>query len=275
MMKKNPPLQLLSESRKERILRWEIPHLLSVLKKEHGLSFMHLLPSLPLYFEGHLVFEGKTCFPVQGGALGHLLCFRALNKEKARQIRAFVDARLQKFFKALPLKTGALPLKTGALPPKDELSHRSLLNGALPPKDELSHRSLLNGVLPPKAELSHRSLLNGALPLKNGVLPPLCFPLLLKGGAKSALLKTAHDIYLKTPSFAFLNAEDMIWKKNVFQELQQVFVCVPSFYALSPVQKRILIKALSQKKLSCYLTVGLGEKESLPEKWRALFARAL
>ena len=256
-MEKKPFLQALSESRKKRILKWEIPYLLSLLKKEHGLSFMHLLPSVPLYFEGHLVFEGKTCFPIKGGALGHLLCFKALNRQKARQIRMLLDSHLR--LSSASSKKLARPL----LFSDKKLSQKNVLREAMPPL-----------VCPDEKLLN---VLNK--PLKKGALKnrarPLDFPLLLKGKARPELLKTAHDIYLKTPSFAFLNAEDMIWKENVFQELKQVFVCVPSLYALLPFQKQILIKALSQKKLSCYLTVGLCDKESLSEKWRALFASAL
>ena len=97
------------------------------------------------------------------------------------------------------------------------------------------------------------------------------FPLLLKGEKSSALLKTAHKIYLQTPSFAFVNADDLKWQRGFFKNMNGVFVCVPFFHRLSVDQKHILRQELSRKNLPCRVVMGLRKQDTLPEKWQALF----
>ena len=200
----------LSESQKKRLVQWEIPHLISLLRRQHPFSFMHLLspPSPLLYETAYLCFNGKTAFPLLVGdrAFGVLLCFQVLSPPGARKIRAFIDHYLYKWF--------------------------------------------------------HLRGLDSRTPV---------FPLLLKRKEKEERLKTAHELYLKSASFAFLNTENMLWKEKMFQDLNGVFACVPSWEALSDFQKRILHEDLKRKKLSCHLVLGLKAEEDLPENWRAFF----
>ena len=101
------------------------------------------------------------------------------------------------------------------------------------------------------------------------------FPLLIKRKKKQECLKTAHELYLKTTSFAFLNAEDLKWKQGVFHEMNGVFVCVPSFQQLSSFQKSILSQDLIKEKLPCWLVMGVQEQETLPLEWKSLFHSSL
>ena len=97
------------------------------------------------------------------------------------------------------------------------------------------------------------------------------FPLLLKSEKQSSILKQAHKIYLKTPSFAFVHADDLKWQKGLFQNMNGVFVCVPFFHKLSDHQKHILEQELSQKNLPCRVVMGLRQKDTLPKKWESFF----
>ena len=102
------------------------------------------------------------------------------------------------------------------------------------------------------------------------------FPLLLKKDKKEDLLKTAHELYLNTSSFAFLNSEDMQWKENCFRKMRGVFVCIPSFHQLSDSQKEILTQDLKSKKLKCRLVMGVRQKEKpLPPLLKKLFSSTL
>ena len=97
------------------------------------------------------------------------------------------------------------------------------------------------------------------------------YPLLIKRTKKEELLKTAHELYLKSSCFAFLNTEDLKWTEGIFQEMKGVFVCVPSFYQLSYLQKKILIHDLTKDQLSCHLVIGVKDQEPLPLEWKSFF----
>ena len=108
-------------------------------------------------------------------------------------------------------------------------------------------------------------------PQKEGVLS---FPLLIRKENQVALLRTAHKIYLQTPAFAFVNADDLKWQEGLFKNMNGVFVCIPFFHRLSVGQKQILAQELSQKKLPCRVVMGLRPKDTLPIRMAKLFSPA-
>jgi len=95
------------------------------------------------------------------------------------------------------------------------------------------------------------------------------FPLLIKKQKEEELLKLAYNIYLQSACFSFLNTKDLQWKKGVFQNLNGVFVYIPSFYQLSGFQKKILIQELLNKTSSCHMVVG--STKNLPKNWSQFF----
>ena len=101
------------------------------------------------------------------------------------------------------------------------------------------------------------------------------FPLLLQRKKRESLLREAHDIYLQTPAFAFLNTEDFKWEEGVFEEMEDIFLCVPSFSRLSLFQKKLLIQSLLKKELPGPLVVGIHKEDDLPLKWQKLFQAIL
>ena len=107
--------------------------------------------------------------------------------------------------------------------------------------------------------------------IRRGKEKTFSFPLLLRNETQSVILKKAYKIYLKTPSFAFVNAEDLNWQKGLFKSMNGVFVCIPFFHQLSFDQKQILKQEISHKKLPCRVVMGLREKDTLPEEWQAFF----
>ena len=276
----------LSKGQKKRIVQWEIPHLICALEKKYQISTMHLItPSaFSVYKMGWLVFNGKTGFPIFIGEnyFGILICFHVLSEFKARQIRMFIDCYFQKMFLKNQLMSNRENMSfsfeaSSSDNPDAAFSERK--NTPPPPYEEektVLGKKLLAGEQfvdssSPSSSFFHRKK------KKRGLLEvtPGFFPLLLKGKNGEDLLKTAHEFYLKTSSFAFLNTEDFIWKEGVLQEMKEVFVFVPSFHCLSSFQKRVLIQGLLEQKLNCYLVVGLKEKENLPNKWQALFSCVL
>ena len=111
--------------------------------------------------------------------------------------------------------------------------------------------------------------------LKLRVAPVKHRPVLLKGKKREEFLRLAHELYLGTRAFAFLTAEDLSWEEGVFRKIGGVFVCVPSFSALSLRQKKILMRDLLQKKLPCHLALGAHSEESLPPGLEDLFSVVL
>jgi hypothetical protein len=253
----------LSHIQKKRIVQWEIPHLLEVLKKEYALSAMHLMSSASfssIHKTDWLTFDGKTGFPIFVGqhSLGVLICFKALNDLKAREVRKHINAYLEEVFLGFisDEKTSSVQADLSGF---DNLS---LPDFALTEEPEFSF--LLNNENRGEEVVGEEDKTDLSL-----------FPLLLKKGKKEDLLKQAHELYLKTSSFAFLNTEDLNWKKGVFHEMKGVFVCVPFFHQLSDFQKKILIQDLLRDSLSCRLVMGIQEGEELPTEWKNLFCSVL
>lgn len=253
-------IKQLSDNQKRRIIQWEIPHLIAVLKAEYGISSMHLIfPDLfsQMRKTDWLVFDGKTGFPIFAGEnpIGVLICFSALNYSQARRIRECINTYLEKVFLRFMSDGSSLsvPLQSSAL---DKLSLPDFVLSA--GKDFyflFDEERKTEKTLPALKEKGDSSF----------------FPLLLKQGRKEDLLKKAHELYLETSSFAFLNTEDLNWKEGVFQEMNGVFVCVPFFHQLSSVQKKILIRDLLKQQLPCHLVMGVREREDLPAEWKDLF----
>ena len=236
---------------------------MAVLKKEYALSAMHLMSSAafsPIYKTDWLIFDGKTGFPVFAGqhSLGVLICFKALNDLKAREVRNYINVYLEKVFLQFISDEKVSSVQADS-PVFNDLS---LPDFAL--SDEREFSFLLNNEKREKEVSREEDKTDLSL-----------FPLLLKKGKKEDLLKQAHELYLKTSSFAFLNTEDLNWKKGVFHEMKGVFVCVPFFHQLSDFQKKILIQDLLKDKLSCRLVMGIQEDEELPTKWKDLFCSVL
>ena len=218
-------------SQKKRIIQWEIPHLISVLKKEQGLSLMHM--DLPLNWPpattDSFVFNGHIGFPLFIGveSLGFLVCFNRLNMARKKQIRHWIDKGLQK----------------------------ALLN--INPNGQQADTAQPNKI---------------SINRKRDKAPfALNFPMLIRSEKPGDMLKIAHKIYLKTPAFAFVNAEALKWKEGMFQNMNGVFVCVPFFHRLSVAQRHILKKALSCPPLPCRLVMGVRKQDVLPAEWPSLF----
>ena len=251
-------IKTLSRNQKKRILQWEIPHLISLLKKEYGISTMYLISSA-LFTAVHktnwLVFDGKTGFPVFVGEkpIGVFICFSTLNHCQAQQIRKYINMYFEKVFLRCMSDADSEPLKSF------ELNKLSLPDFAF--SSERDFYFFFDEKRKTKKVTSKENR--------------FVFPLLLKQGKKEDLLKKAHELYLNTSSFAFLNTEDLNWKKGVFQEMSGVFVCVPFFHQLSSLQKKILSQDLLKNQLSCRLVMGVRKKEELPEEWKDLFSCVL
>ena len=248
----------LNDSQKKRIIQWEIPHLISVLKSEYAISAMHLIsPGFfsPIHKQDWLAFDRKTGFPLFVGehSLGVLICFNVLNYLQAKKIRNYINIYFEKLFLKFVSDEYSVPS------PLSVLDKLSLPDFALSSEKNyyflFDKEKKVEEILSSVKEKTGRSF----------------FPLLLKQGKKEDLLKQAHELYLKTSSFAFLNTEDLNWKEGVFQEMSGVFVCVPFFHQLSDFQKKVLNQDLLQKKLSCHLVMGIQKEEELPEEWKNLF----
>ena len=275
----------LSDSQKKRIIQWEIPHLIAVFKSEYEISAMHLIsPAFfsPVHKTDWLTFDGKTGFPVFAGknSLGVLICFNALNYLQAQNIRNYINVHLEKVF--LKFISGRDSLSVSAQ--SSVLDELSLPDFALSSDqdfhflfdkerriEEVSSTLNPKSVSSPNSEENNKQReISDRISIKDKAAPSF-FPLLLKQGKKEDLLKQAHELYLRTSSFAFLNTEDLNWKKGVFQEMNGVFVCVPFFHQLSDFQKKILIQDLLKDKLSCRLVMGIQKEEELPANWKDLF----
>ncbi len=227
-----------NQSQKKRIIQWEIPHLISVLKKEQGLSLMHMdLPlNLPPATTDSFVFNGHIGFPLFMGveSLGFLVCFNRLNRARQKQIRHWIDKSLQKAL-----------LRTSS------------------DSADITPSSLEQS--PAKKTSPEQTTRNKPGPASSN------FPMLIRGERPEEMLKTAHKIYLKTPAFAFVNAEDLKWKEGLFQNMKGVFVCVPFFHRLSSAQRQILRTALSCPPLPCRLVMGVRKQDILSDEWQSLF----
>ncbi len=241
--------QTLSDNQKKRIIQWDIPHLLALLENRYSFSVMHLMT------------------PV--------LSF--LNRCPGGQDRPGQEWPSY----ALPFSRGCLVFngKTGfpILMGKDSFGVIIVLR-ALAMEEAQSVRDFIDSYF--QKLFLYRT--------RTGIHSPVCFsaeenkklssdhfPLLLQRKKKDSLLKEAHDIYLKTKAFAFLNTEDLKWEEGVFQEMEDVFLCVPSFPRLSLFQKTVLIQSLLKKELPGPLVVGIQEEEDLPRKWQKLFPAIL
>ena len=280
----------LSSIQKKRIIQWEIPHLISVLKNEYAISAMHLIsPAFfsPVHKTKWLIFDGKTGFPVFAGknSLGVLICFNVLNYLQAQKVRNYINIYLETVFlkfisdkDSLSVSVRSSILDTLSLPDFTFSSERDF--PFLFDKEKKIEETL--PALNPKdlniPKLEDLVSGNNKKQMKSSKQRDIkekedrsFFPLLLKQGKKEDLLKQAHELYLKTPSFAFLNTEDLNWKEGIFQEMNGVFVCVPFFHQLSDFQKKVLIQDLLQDKLSCRLVMGIQKEEELPTNWKDLF----
>ena len=258
----------LSKAQKKRIIQWEIPHLISLIAKEHKVVFAHLI--LPLFTSAYqkdwFAFGRKLAFPLflEEQFLGILLCSRSLSVHSARKIRISIDHYLQKQIeKPFSLYRSSHAEETNKL---NRLLFQLEKTGG---KQIKRQEDFLESTI--VASRSYRE--KGANQIHEKT--DQYFPLLLRQNKKEEVLKIAHDLYLKTTDFAFLNTEDLKWKKKVFQEMQGVFVCVPSFRDLSPFQKKVLKEDLVSKKLSCKLVLGFSKKDLTPKQWLTLFPSVL
>ena len=259
----------LNPVQRKRIIHWEISHLIKTIKLEYGIPSLHLITSdfLPVICKKEcLFFNGKTGFPIFIGEnpLGVLVCLNRLSSFKVQQIKKYIDVYLERIFLKFIRNEGGIylsdqPADTGTLSFSDfvlsDTSDFSFLldNGKKFDNNEKKE----NGKYSRQADNHNEE--------------KSFFPLLLKQENKEEILKTAHELYLKTSSFAFLNTDDLKWKEGIFREMNGIFVCVPSFHQLSVLQKDILMQDISKKHLSCPLVVGVQKKENIPTKWRDLF----
>ena len=96
---------------------------------------------------------------------------------------------------------------------------------------------------------------------------------LIKGKTEKEIIQKSHGLYLKTHSFAFLVMNEKEWLKAVsLENMDGVFICIPSFYKLSTQHKRILKKELG-KPLPCIVSLGWVEGYSLPLKWESFLTQ--
>ena len=91
----------------------------------------------------------------------------------------------------------------------------------------------------------------------------LKFPVLVKKDTEQEVLKTAHDLYLKSSAFMFLTGEELNWKPDVFKNTEGIFICIPSFHKLTYEQKEILINHLSLSS-DMLLVLGIADEGLLP-----------
>ena len=96
------------------------------------------------------------------------------------------------------------------------------------------------------------------------------FPILIQKNKEEEILKTAHDLYLKSSELAFLNGNELQWTDNVFNKIEGLFICIPSFYNLAGFQKNILINSLPIL-TSAVLALGQPVDQELPEEVRTVF----
>ncbi len=261
---------------------------MAVLKKEYALSAMHLISPSPfslVHKKDWLTFAGKTGFPVFAGkhSLGVLICFSALNYLKAQEVRNYINIYLEKVFLQFISNKDSLSVAASSSVPdrlslpdfalSDERDFSFLLDNEKGGEEiqPALHSKNLNTSNSKKLFSRHNKKQKGV----TGKTGLSLFPLLLRQGKKEDLLKQAHELYLKTSSFAFLNADDLNWKEGVFHEMNGVFVCVPFFHQLSDVQKKILIQDLLKDTLSCHLVMGVQKDEELPTEWKDLFCCVL
>lgn len=298
--------KVLSLNQKKRLLKWEIPHLVQALKEEHQVTTIHLMTDL--IFTSHktvgFVFDGKTFFPifVKENFLGLLVCFHSLSAFKIQRIEHFINSYiLQVFLKIVSLSDEnsssildkslssreKLP-KMGNHPESDDLKKckgeakdpvLDFLDFDLSDEENFyfplneNQEEIKKSISDVKESVfsfrkrKWKNLSSENTEKKNKTF----FPILVEKEKQNRLLKTAYSLYLKSSCFAFLTAEDFEWKDNIFQELNGIFVCIPSFHNLSFFQKDILTQALLQKKLSCPMVLGVEEKKSLPPDCQKLF----
>ncbi len=242
--------EVLGKNQKKRMIQWEIPHLMGLLKKKWNLSSIHLITApFPVLYERDWFFlEGKVGFPLFSGKnfFGVLICFRSGRREKKLSFvfPSFKEMTISergegngRAFKPF-LKENPRPSEV-----------RTFIDCYLQSRDFLSRDYKKTEITPKK--------MNKEL-----------FPLLLPKNKKSELLKMAHNLYLKTSAFAFLNTEAFKWKKGIFQEMNGVFVCIPSFEELSDFQKKVLRQDL---KKNCPSFLVMGFRKTLPEEWVSIF----
>lgn len=252
-MKQNT--EVLRDSQKKRMIKWEIPHLMGLLKKKWQLASMHLItaPFPILYQRDWFFLDGKLGFPLFAGNqfFGVLICFRPGSENFLFSGGDFKEVAFSKEVKEeLELGKNIFPREIRIFIDRYLQSLTFL---------ESDQKNLEAKKLP--AILSPGEKINKEL-----------FPVLLRKNKKEELLKMAHDLYLNTSAFAFLNTEDFKWKKGVFREMNGVFVCIPSFKELSDFQKTVLKQALLKKSLPSFLVMGFPEKEKLPKEWTSLFS---
>ena len=300
--------KVLSLNQKKRLLKWEIPHLVQALKEEHQITTIHLMTDLIFTSNetAGFVFDGKTFFPVfvRGNFLGLLVCFHSLSAFRVQRIEHFINSYILKvFLKIVSLsEEGSSSVLNKPLSSKEqfpetwdhpeskhlkkcigeaknqvldfldfELSEEENFYFPFDENQEEMKKSLLDVKESTfafrKRKQSLKNLNPGNIEKKNKTF----FPVLVEKEQENKLLKTAYSLYLKSSCFAFLTAEDFEWKDNIFQELNGIFVCIPSFHNLSFFQKDILTQALLQKKFSCPMVLGVEEKESLPPDCQKLF----
>ena len=273
--------KVLSLSQKKKFIKWEVPHLMQALKEEHQIITRYL--SFSSKNEVSFIFKGKTFFPLSVGEsfLGFLVCVHKLSTLKAQRTESFIHSYLKKAFAmSFPNSLLKKSLSEENAPKKqfkhleeciEETKELGFLDFAFPEEDfkfpfeetkNFCHKSALKEVegFPfNKQECFSKDLSRVKKHSK------MFFPILVKTNQKEEFLKTAYSLYLKSSCFAFLNAEDLEWKEKIFQELNGVFVCIPSFHNLSVFQKEVFLQDLLQKKLSCSIVLGLEKKEGFME----------
>ncbi|MDE0119497.1 MAG: hypothetical protein OXM55_05765 [Bdellovibrionales bacterium] len=261
--------QTLNKSQKKRIIKWDIPHLLYLLENRYSVSALHLMTPDFSSKGGYLVFNGKTGFPLLMGKdfFGVLVVLRALEMEQALSVREFIDDYFQKLFlyRGGIEKIESFRASPFSLENAKRQSKNTSLCGSAP-------SLLVKAGSKPRGDIYSKIYFSSE---ENKKLSTDPFPLLLQRKKRECLLKEAHDIYLKTKAFAFLSTEDLKWENGVFQKMEDVFLCVPSFSGLSLFQKEVLIQSLLKKELPGPLVVGIHKEEELPLKWQKLFPAIL
>ena len=98
--------------------------------------------------------------------------------------------------------------------------------------------------------------------------------IIIRKKTEREIIKESHRMYLKTNNFAFLVMDEEEWLEGVsFEDMEDVFICIPSFYKLSVQQKGILREAL-QKPLMCFLSIGLIGNNVFPIEWESFLDKS-
>ncbi len=243
----------LTKGQIEQIIRWWIPSIILILKKQYETPVLHFRKlSLTAIKPWVTIGDTGICFPLEmtdnssvneslsPPALGFLMVMSAIEPTEADLTKATIDYCIQSAIVSVQTTTTHNNNQwITDLPPTHSL-----------PKSQIEYG--INSSIDSQKEL-------------NQIISPKDFtrPILIQQDTEELVRHKAHDLYLQSTCFAFLIVDQLNWQEGMFQKLNGAFVCIPSFYQLTTNQQNILRKDLKDP-LPCVLVIGMKADESPP-----------